>query len=161
MVTSRQNIQEMTSGLHLPEGWQVLSRAIPRGRSADVAAFIGRTPTTVRRWRENLQYGSGVRSFLDTCFSVTAALHQHHQPGLRILLHSINSFAASLDEPALPKTDDCEAAARISKESADVVVAMLRKHPIEAQEREVLEAIAVLEDRLRQMRAHNFAARRR
>jgi len=155
MVNEARKIQMERCGA--PQGWLTLSTAIPRGLSKDLAAFIGRSSTTVRRWREPLEHGSGELSFLDTYFAVAAGLHHFNRPGLRTLLRAINGFAESLDEKtALPDTEDTEAAAQIAKESSEALVALLRKHPVEDQERELLETIVVLEDRLAQIRGRKF-----
>lgn len=136
-----------------PRGWRTLSLAIPRGHSDDVAAFIGRAVTTVRRWRQPIINGSGESSFLDTFYSVSAALHHYHRPGLRILEHAIFSWFRRLDSEGVGTFDGSLAAAEITKESTDFVIEVLQRGTPEEQERELEELIATASEHLARLKA--------
>jgi hypothetical protein len=119
-----------------------------------VAAFIGRATTTVRRWREPIINGSGEASFLDTFYSVSAALAHYHPQGLRKLENDINAWFRRLhaDREVAP-ANSTEAASQITREAADVVIALLERSTPEQQERELTELIAVANEHLSRMRS--------
>lgn len=142
-----------------PEGWLTLSRVIPRWLTEDLAVYIGRKVGTLRRWREPITNGSGVESFLDMLYRVSAGLHHYHRPGYYELKAHILAFFDAVEREGSERWDSGSAGAEISKETGDFIQAAFKNRPLEEQKRELEESIAIQQRHLVRLNSEITASR--
>lgn len=117
----------------MTDGWEVLSRAIPRGEAAAVASLLDVSANTVVRWRREPEAeddgGTGRRSPLDAILLFINALYIRHPEGAELVVDRINSEIASLRKKhgvvRQPTTEEMESALRqIGREVSEMADAI-------------------------------------
>lgn len=129
-VRNRDNERIMT------DGWEVLSRAIPRGEAESVATLIGVATNTVVRWRREPEAdddgGTGRRSPLDAILLLINALYVRCPDGAELVADRINSEIAALRKKhgrvRQPTTEEMESALRqIGREVSEMADAIAER----------------------------------